>query len=302
MPRRSRTQTSLILVSALGLCGAVAVASQPDEDFPPLIAAGSQPADERPEEPEKDPKEESGDREDQKDQPPATMTGPPPREIPEITRVEPRNDSPNLRDPRKDMEVRKEQVEKRWREVSEAMSRGELRPYSATRRSPRFAQDKEMLARSEAVAERARLSDAPVLCPWDVISAGDTKIVSRPDSYAIKTSLADGGSMTISGTCKAMETPELRQLSKRFEARREKLAREADPTKGFQPPPRPMLKKLEAPFDYRRTEYGEEVAFSKFGCAYLLTYYCAEPGSEECMSEKELVAVIDDAILMNGPQ
>ncbi len=163
------------------------------------------------------------------------------------------------------------------------------RTFSAARRAPppppgirRLAASRLKSTQEDEVA-RARI---PVLLPADPAIRDQIKVYGMENIYTATARIDAESSLTISGTCNRVigGDPDVVAFRKRLAEGPKRLAGTG------------------ASYQISRNDFGVDLSFAKFGCGYVMTIECGDPGADPRCAADEYISGLAESMILANPE
>ena len=139
-----------------------------------------------------------------------------------------------------------------------------------------------------ATAERAEIARVlvPLLLPADPAIRDNVKIYGMQNIYTATATLDTHSSFSMSGTCNRVigGDPKTAAFRKRLSANPKRLPNTGDE------------------YHISRNDFGVDLSFSKFGCGYVITIECNDPGSDARCAGDDYVTKLAQSLLLANPE
>lgn len=177
-----------------------------------------------------------------------------------------------------------------WEAVKKSREAGEIDPIEImyqyqTTAAGAYPKMREKIAE---LKQKTATVGAPVLLPQEFTREEKTGFIGKKISFSSQSPVNEVVIVTVTGSCAALD-PKATPGKAAHEIARLKSKRR-------------MMTRLNAPYEIVESDYGIELNFSKFGCAYSILVTCsAEEGDSRCMTPPRILEMCDRMLIVNEP-
>ena len=163
------------------------------------------------------------------------------------------------------------------RDLTALRSRPQARPGLRTIAKERMA------TREQEETARVKI---PLLLPAHSDMSGKMKIYGMQNIYTATATIDQNASFSMSGTCNRVVggDPETAAFRKRLSINPKRLPNTGDE------------------YHISRNDFGIDISFSKFGCGYVITIECDDPGSDPRCAADDYVTTLAQSLLLANPE
>lgn len=176
-------------------------------------------------------------------------------------------------------------VEPNWSQVTAAQRSQQVQSLdqlqSAIKQQQAGQRPSDLQGKLSGFVTQAATVNAAVLIPLSAARADTTELVTGKTFYNFSASYPGGQTSSVLGMCSGTRLPDDHPLVRSMQAETRQ---------------RPLLPSLGERYQITATETGNQMTFSKFGCAYEIELTC----TASCNAERELTDIASNLVVINA--